>query len=147
MQICLPGEWNFHITSNLKKCTPHIIPPLCEIYTIFFLFPYTLGHEQQNIKHPLKKIYQFKQNQLEQLKIKNKSHNNMVNNSNGFFFNARKNVHLSKVKVLLTQVERKQGKKWKHRHTHTYRYKNWPEITGQLSNVFWSITIFSLYFK
>lgn len=77
----------------------------------FFLFPYTLGHEQQNIKHPLKKKYQFKQNQLEQLKIKNKSHNNMVNNSNGFFFNARKNVHLSMVKVLLTQVERKQGKK------------------------------------
>lgn len=28
-----------------------------------------------------------------------------------FFFNARKNVHLSMVKVLLTQVESKQGKK------------------------------------
>jgi len=35
----------------------------------------------------------------------------MVNNSNGFFFNARKNVHLSMVTVLLTQVESQQGKK------------------------------------
>ena len=35
----------------------------------------------------------------------------MVNNSNGFFFNARKHVHLSMVAVLLTQVESQQGKK------------------------------------
>lgn len=41
---------------------------------------------------------------------------------------------LSKVKVLLTQVESKQGKKWKHVQTHTNIYKNWPEITEHLSN-------------
>lgn len=54
---------------------------------------------------------------------------------------------LSKVKVLLTQVESKQGKKWKHVQTHTNIYKNWPEITEHLSNVFLSKTIFFLYFK
>lgn len=46
------------------------------------------------------------------------------------------------VKVLLTQVESKQGKKWEHIQTHTNIYKNWPEITGHLSNVFLSRTIF-----
>lgn len=46
----------------------------------------------------------------------------MVNNSNGFFFFLMlgKNVHLSTVKVLLTQEESKQGKKWKHTDTHEY---------------------------
>lgn len=59
-----------------------------------------------------------------------------------FCFNARKNC-LSKVKVLLTQVEGKQGKKWKHVQTDTYTHtQNWPEITEYLGNVFLSRTIF-----
>lgn len=43
----------------------------------------------------------------------------MVNNSNGFFFNARKNVHLSKVKVLLTQSANKAKSESTDTHTHT----------------------------
>lgn len=47
------------------------------------------------------------------------------------------------VTVLLTQVKKsQQGKKWKHIQTHTQIYKFDQEITGHLSNVFLSRTIF-----
>lgn len=53
-----------YIIPNLKKCT--LRPPLCEIYTEFFLFPHNLGHVQQNIT-PLKKV-QFKSKPIKIIK-------------------------------------------------------------------------------